>query len=300
MAAAVSAAAPPCRPANTGGSRQRDPIFDTDSTTAERRGAGARGRAGGAQSQARYEQATGAPGADMRAAAVAEGSSGAAAAEAAQARSASAAAGGHGRARRAACAVRKREAAVSRGAQRGGRRRRRRQPPAESCARTGGVTGGDPSDMGAAVALRALQAAQVAVAAARHGHRQDARGAAQRSRSSDGAGACGTRPRQRRAAAACGAVPRHEHAQQGGGVYIGTNTNAKTRAGSSRRQTRRIRTLQVDCRQQPAVRPQGRSGNCVQEGLCAPLRDCTTPDCNSRINVILWYWLVGLRIVSGP
>ena len=87
MAAAVSTAAPPCRPANTGGSRQRDPIFDTDSTTAERRGAGARGRAGGAQSQARYEQATGAPGADMRAAAVAGGSSGAAAAEAAQARS---------------------------------------------------------------------------------------------------------------------------------------------------------------------------------------------------------------------
>ena len=87
MAAAVSTAAPPCRPANTGGSRQRDPIFDTDSTTAERRGAGARGRAGGAQPQARYEQATGAPGADMRAAAVAEGSSGAAAAEATQARS---------------------------------------------------------------------------------------------------------------------------------------------------------------------------------------------------------------------
>ena len=85
---------------------------------------------------------------------------------------ASAAAGGHGRARRAACAVRKREAAVSRGAQRGGRRRRRRQPPAESCARTGGVTGGDPGDMGAAVALRALQAAQVAVAAARHGQRE--------------------------------------------------------------------------------------------------------------------------------
>ena len=77
------------------------------------------------------------------------------------------------------------------------------------------------------------------------------------------------------------------------GVCVLNNRNNLT-------ETRRIRTLQVDCSQQPAVRPQGRSGNCVQEGLWSPLRDCTTPDCNSRINVILWYWLVGLRIVSGP
>ena len=39
----------------------------------------------------------------------------------------------------------------------------------------------------------------------------------------------------------CGAVPRHEHARQGGGVYIGTNADAKARAVSSQRVHRRER-----------------------------------------------------------
>ena len=78
-------------------------------------------------------------------------------------------------------------------------------------------------------------------------------------------------------------------------MYIGTNADAKTRAGKpgGSGPSKWIAVNSQQCDRKVA-----------QEIVCRraslTLRDCMTTDCNSRMNVILWYWLVGLRIVSGP